>query len=227
MRTYGRYLAGVFSADRGADVRVDDLVTCGRSFYAEPAYEQPATGASLQLKKLIGPHWLVPLCSGSAPTVSVAVSALSDLTVVGGRIADPITQDFFSVGVRLADASGAVTPEEAVRLAAEASGKRVSEIPVLVMPPRPYAPQLAAWQVVLESPVQVRGARSGETRQVRELYVGYASDRRRVLLQLPDPVSSGRTQFRDLGAVRGEFVSVDLVSIRGLSGALESVEVAR
>ena len=122
-----------------------------------------------------GPWWLVTLCDrAGAPTLSVGVSAwATDITVQGGRLLFPRISgsEIFGVGIPTGHVGEyPSSPEEAIELTAKRSGRRVTEVPELIMPlPEDGIPQFARWHLTLES---VAGLRTGaESHASKEVFV--------------------------------------------------------
>lgn len=65
-----------------------------------------------------------------------------------------------------------LSPEQAVRRVGEATGARVTAVPELLLPDHDYNPFFARWKVTLDHTVVARSRGNGETRQLREIYVG-------------------------------------------------------
>jgi hypothetical protein len=168
------WIGGVWERDRGARIDVRRLTACPRAYYAASAFALP-TDAQPSLQQAVGPQWLVSMCSPDGmPVLSVAVSALAtDLRVEGGRLVGPGGGQFTSAGIPARLSGVPVAPEEAVRLAAAGVGRRVTDVPELVLAGGPYAPQLAKWRLRLESPVTARGAKSGVAQTTSEVYLGF------------------------------------------------------
>ena len=187
-------LLDAWEQDQGAAIDVAQLRPCPRTVYAATPYVAPADDVLVQIRRYVGAQWLVSLCDpAGASVVSVAVSALAtDVRVEGGRIVTQPVQAFFSVGIPAAVGEVPFAPAAAVDLAARATGRRITEVPVLVRAPIPYAAQVAKWRLVLDGPVWVRGTRSGVRRQVTELYVGFGESWHTTALQSPDPSAAAR-----------------------------------
>ncbi|HKG93283.1 MAG TPA: hypothetical protein VKA84_15360, partial [Gemmatimonadaceae bacterium] len=199
IRFHGPWLRGAWEADHGAPVDLAALSRCGRTYYAATPYEPVPEGTSESLRLYYGSQWLVTFCAPSGvPQVSVSVSALAtDLRVEKDHIA-PQPLGFFAVGIPLKYSTIIpITPEAAVKLAAQATGRRVSAIPQLIMAAHPSSPQVAKWRVVLDLPVQARGTHSARALTTREFYVGPDDSWQWIGLQIPDPTVQRQQTFKD------------------------------
>jgi hypothetical protein len=175
VRSAGPWIGHTWEEDRGAPIDLDKLTACPRPYYTASPFEV-ASGAHASLRQAVGPYWLVSMCEpGGPPALSIAVSALAtELSVSDGHVIGPGGGQFTSAGIPARLSGVPIAPEEAVRIAAEGTGRRVAHIPELVLAPSPYPPQLAKWRIHLEGPVKVRGAQTGATQNTSELYVGFA-----------------------------------------------------
>ena len=81
--------------------------------------------------------------------------------------------DIRSHGVPGSVAGSLFTPEGAAQRAYSVAGKRINSVPTLIMNPMPTSPVLVRWQVDLESPINVKGARSGTSRARSSVLVGF------------------------------------------------------
>jgi hypothetical protein len=163
---------------RGAPIRFDELVVAERAFFAESAYPPLPDSLGPAFRKNLGPFFLVPFLDRGDPAVVIASSAYNtDVKIEDGRLrfASQHGNDFWlaAIPVRTGYAMP-VTPEAAVKVAWEATGARIDEVPRLILPHRRYFPQFARWRVSLERPVRVQGLKSATIFQTDELYVGHS-----------------------------------------------------
>ena len=200
VRTAARWIGDSWERDRGTPVDFREVTACPRAYYAKSTLDLKGRG-SASLRQFMGGKWLVSFCLPSgAPVLSVAVSAeATDLQVIDGHIVGEGGMQFTSAGIPTAVAAAPLPPEDAARLAAERTGRRVIEAPELVLPPSPYPPQLAKWRVKLDGPVAMRGVSSGNPRVTDEVYVGFAETWNSSELQLGSRQESQRT-VNDPGA---------------------------
>jgi hypothetical protein len=174
---FGPFLKGYLETQHGAPIRYAALVSCGRPLYARGAFIPPPEEIPAPYGRPYGSWWLVTLCeSDGLPAVSLAVSALAtELTVVDGQIRFPMVagNEFFPVGIPMGSVGEfPASPEAAVALVAQQTGRRTTLVPELVMPVNTDGPpQAARWRLKLESAAQVRSAARGGL-ATSELFVG-------------------------------------------------------
>jgi hypothetical protein len=166
----------VLETDHGSPIDFGQLQQCGRSLYAASSFdENPEYPHALQ--RAIGPWWLVPFCQSGQMTLSVAVSALAtDVSIVNGGLTfsdNQVGNDFFGVGVPTSwDGPVPLSPEHAAAQSGIATGRQISEVPVLIAPsPMRGDPQAAVWQIALSQPAAVHGVNAG-TREVSQVVHG-------------------------------------------------------
>jgi hypothetical protein len=148
--------------EHGAPVEPEQLSTCGRTFYAASAFDPPAPSVAsdpmqLATARAFGPWWIVPLCAADGtPAVALAISAYAaDLTIEHGSLVLPTRGGnwFLAQGVPPGTTRWPVTPEDAAARAAGSSGRRVTEVPMLIAPPFVKGrPQDARWLLNLDGP---------------------------------------------------------------------------
>jgi hypothetical protein len=226
LRIFGPSGRTMYEEDRGAKIDLEALKPCSRAYYAATPYEPLAEGTFLPLRKLLGSWWLVSICApGEVPTISIAVSALAtDVSLEPAQFAvQSGNQNFFPVGIPVNVVGAPIPPEMAVQLAAEATGKRVTRVPELVLAPYPASPQVARWRIVLDAPVTLQGTRSGQVRTTTELFVGHGDDWRFMGLQAPDPRARPRTYAEDRSS--GSAVQIPLKSRPDFPAGYEPVKV--
>jgi len=163
--------------DRAGPIDLATLRVCGRSYYARSPYEPLPSSASFVLRQTYGSYWLTSLCgvNGNAQ-VSVAVPAVDTQFHVDSvgyitGIAGIDSARFLPVGIA-PGFSVPPSPESAVREVAQWTGRRVVEVPELVLQPPSYFPQLAKWRVQLGVPADF--TELGDTTQLllSEVYFG-------------------------------------------------------
>ena len=176
LKAFGPMAVPRYQQETGIQFGLDDVQPCGRAYLAVSPY-QPVAEGPVRIQRLLGPHWLVTFCiTGTKPVLSVSVSALAT-DLVGRDVGSPSVDfklgDFREESIRPEMPGLPVTPERAVKIAAEATGVRVAAVPVLLQPPLPYVYQLARWKLVLEQPAHLRGARTGAESDEQALYYGF------------------------------------------------------
>lgn len=191
LRDFGAFHETRYEREHNAPIMLNELRPCSRAFYGVSPYTPPPGSASEIVKRAVGPFWLVPLCTGgSVPEVLVALSArATDMEVdagTNGHIGRPMLGLIRSVGIPVGTSATALEPEAAATALSALTGKRVSEVPVLELPPLPYSPLLARWRITLEGPARVEGLRSRRVRDSKELYVGFGTSVRTTGVQDAD-----------------------------------------
>lgn len=181
LRTYGQFFRSSLEAVRGSAVNYASLEPCPRVFLAASPYVDPPAETPQAIRNYFGPQWLVPFCprGGGAPVFRVDVSATATEMHVdaNGRLlvsqAPGSGSEVFIEAIAPGGA-GPLTPEEAAVAVSRATGRRVAGVPELVMPERPYSMHYARWRVPVESPAQVREAKSQALLTTDEVYIGHA-----------------------------------------------------
>lgn len=171
-----RFLLSVVERDRGSTI-ADELRPCPRAFYARSAYDAVPANAPAAFRKVVGSHWIVGMCEGSAQQVAIAVSVAATDAVVGSgevRLHHPGNANFFVMGVPVG-AQIPMTPESIADFTAKRTSMRLSMVPELVMRPYPNSPLVALWQVTLEAAVRVKGVSTKSSRDREVLFAGPAN----------------------------------------------------
>jgi hypothetical protein len=211
VRDFGEPARPQYEADRGEPIDLSNLGPCPRAYYASSAYDQTSLPVSEYGKRVLGSWWLVSLCrSDGAPIISVAVSARAtdlQLDPVDQHLSNP-GDNFVSSGVPVGLLSVPSAPEGVAEIVATSTKQRVSKVPELVLPIRPFAPQLARWHVTVEAPIDLRGMKNDERVQRTDLYYGFEDTWRASSLQIGS-ASNGTTEpFRDIQNRHSVVVSV-------------------
>ena len=185
LRTHMAGLEPTLEEDRGGEISIASLKTCGRAFYAATPLAAPSESVPLPYRRSVGSWWIFNFCGISgAPEVSLAISSLaSDVEIVDGRLRYPSFSgnEFLPMGVHTGAPDGFPgTPESAALMAARVTGLAVAEVPELVWIPGRY-PQLSQWRINLEETAS--GPGSGIAR--REVYVGYDTKLRKWVVRVP------------------------------------------
>lgn len=180
VRDMARSLTHSWSRDHGVDVDSHSLTPCDRAVYAANPYAS-LSGAKLSevTVRMFGAHWIVPMCAGGQPQVVVSFSSLAvellESVTATDRIVPWSRAEVRSFGVPVGTSAALFTPEGAAVRAFSSASRRVRRIPELVMNPMPHSPVLVRWRVELETPVAVRGMKSGATRNLGSVLVGFGS----------------------------------------------------
>lgn len=174
--TYARYRKQEYEALHGAPIDVAVLRPCGRLVFAVTPYESLDDFVPYVARKAVGSHWLVTFCQLGQPTISVSVPALSaDVEIIDGRIILPPGSGagLHSFGIPPGFQAVPITPEAAAYRAATVTGRRVSEVPRLLLRPGLTVPQSALWLIRLESQIETRGNITGEVSSSDVIIVGH------------------------------------------------------
>jgi hypothetical protein len=222
LRRGSRWLADVWQRDRGSDIDFDALTICPTAYYARPVLDLHGAGTR-SLQQWLGPKWLFAACTpGGVPVVSIAVSSLArELSVVNGHITGPGGGQFTSAGIPNDLPMALITPEQAVQVAAQRTGRLVAAVPELVLPPPPAPPQLARWRIELDRPVNLVGQNSRRRVSTDVVYVGPGETWRATDLQLG--IDAGApTVFRD---AEGKGTQISVSTPRGYAIHFERAAV--
>lgn len=161
----------------GAPIDFSRIRPHSRVYFAISPYDTVPEGVPIFVRKAIGPAFVVHMMQDRELVISTMSSALNtDLWVrPDGRIGMPPVGGgaFRSAGVPTTQHTGMpLSPELAVQMVAAATGRRVREVPELVLPRRSFIGQYARWRLVLDSPATVTIEGRSERRTVSEVYVG-------------------------------------------------------
>jgi hypothetical protein len=167
----------LYERDRGDLIDFKALRAGPRVYLAESPYEPVPGTWPEHVLEVLEPRYLVPLYSAEGfETLVVSVPARDMRYAVDadGQIrAGPsgslrLTTTALPAG---AEYDVPLSPECAVRVVAEATGRRVVNVPELVQGGRPEHPVLARWRLVLDAPVSLRGDSTKRVDTTRVIYV--------------------------------------------------------
>lgn len=235
LRSFGPAFASVWTQDRGSPVHVAGLQPSERIFsFRTPFHPITEPTCHPAARRQFGSHYVMTLDSGGEPHVRVSVAAqATDYSVdSSGHLARPplsgAALDHNGVA-RDGSWGGLLSPEQAVWIAAKATGTRIASLPVLAYAGWDalggwYSPTEALWKVVFDREVTVRLA-SGAHRDVGELYVSPNTPRRFLVPGLEQPATHalGCPAVDENGETHG-VVSVDLSVKLGHVTVLEAVQ---
>lgn len=156
--------------DRGARIEVERLRRCSGVSYSRSAHEMTLVEESHPYRLIAaGQYWMVFCGPDGRPALRVQVPVEPPLP--GG----PWTSDLSGVMVHPVpaayEATAFIGPEEAARLAAGRTSRRVAAVPELIN--ERYLYNFPRWLVRLESPVRVRGDVTFQTDSIDVVVVGY------------------------------------------------------
>ncbi len=150
-----------------------------RAYFPQIPYGPVADSLPEYVREAYGPYYLVPFYSRGGLEVMV-VSVAAEATGLridqegrvrppGGTGSLPFNREVVSAGVEY---PVPLTPECAVRLVAEATGRKVIRVPELIHPGRLWHPAVTYWKLALDQPVAVRGDSTRRVDNLREIYIG-------------------------------------------------------
>lgn len=167
---------GPLELQHGAPIAVSQLGAASRVEYAETPYSTVPDSIPSWLRRSRGSAFLVRMTESGLPAVAVTVSRHAvELTIVNGRVRFPPEAggEFDVYGMRTSPGfSAPIGPERATQVAAELTGARIAEIPVLLLPSWRFHFTFARWKLVLDRDITVIERQTGTARQTRVLYVG-------------------------------------------------------
>ena len=173
VRAFASMDRSLLERQRSAPIHVPALRVCGRTLFARSAFDPLPSTLPAYIQRSFGPYWMVTLCDGQAPAVSLAVSAYAtELTLANGEVRFPIPsigEDFKWMGIPVGSPGLPLPPEEAVATMFAQISRRVAAAPVLVIPGNSI-PQLARWHLRLDSTASFR-TKNGIVRE-QDVYVG-------------------------------------------------------
>lgn len=175
-KSYGPAFEPFWEQERGGNIDVAMLRVGPRIYPAQTAFGAvPDVGCHPAFVRLFGSYYLATLNRADESQVRMAVSAqTSEYSVDGdGNLVEPSRtgQDFVHDGIP-ERGPYVLSPEQAVALAARATGARITRVPRLVLQRgNEFSPTFAVWSVALDRAVAVD--RSGGRRiTVTTIYVG-------------------------------------------------------
>lgn len=175
-KQFGPLIRSSLEEERGGRIRFDRLQPCGRPLYAVNGFQEPPLDILPSVRRSIGPWWILTLCDGGAPSLSVAVSAwATELTIEQGRILFPTNggAEFWGAGIPVGHVGEfPLSPERAAYSTSAQTGRRVTSIPYLVAGFNSLGnPHYARWQWRLDEVVSV-DTDNTRGKVTRELLVG-------------------------------------------------------
>lgn len=167
--------------DRGAPISWSSLRLCSRTTLSVGPLDNIDPVVPSRIRREYVSHWAVPLCGSDGVQLSVGVSdSPTSLTVVNSALTwtdfDSVVGMFSLTGVPERFPLGLpMTPEDAVRHVFEATGARVTSVP---MPFNQHSsnyigelPLCASWRLALDRPVSARRESDGTMAPTTEVYV--------------------------------------------------------
>jgi hypothetical protein len=177
VKTFSGSLEASLQAQRdGAPVRIGQWTAATRVEFADSPYDTLGQSYTAATRRFVGPYFVVRLLDGIEPVASVAVSASSThLTIVDGKVVYPSESgnEFRILGNPPSQGFlNPISPEEATRLAAQATGAKVTSIPKLLTPDWPFSTLYSRWVLRLERPIRFQRIESGQIEESQIVYVG-------------------------------------------------------
>lgn len=138
----------------GRPIDIAALEPCGEPMYAGSLYRKPNGATPTYLLNAYGPKWLVTFCTNGVPEVSVSVAASATYLTLSprGQVQFPAVSgmEFYVRGIPSEWEGGLpVSTTSAMRLAAQATGRKVSRVPELIAPPIDWIPHAVQWSIQL------------------------------------------------------------------------------
>lgn len=194
--TNNLYLRSIAEADRGRWIDPHFLLLCGDRYFAEAQVafvDEDPFSRDIQLRRLFGPQWLVPLCNSRLiPEVIVQVAVDANPIRFGDKGPEPFEDYPYLITAWVARGlpdyavtSLPVSAERAVTFAWDSLRVRIAEVPRLVVRGSAFqengpfafhirigfAAYCQRWRLELETDVQLRGLTTGTTASTREVWV--------------------------------------------------------
>ncbi|GEM_PF-6646281 len=174
--TYGVTIKDYWARQRGGPIPFEALQVCGTTTYVATPFEAPSNEVPKGLRQAVGPWWLVTLCAGATPEMSVGVSAWdTDLEIEpGGLFKNASGADFIPRAIPIFPEYQDMfleTASRALTLASEVAKVPATGTPELVRIPFTM-PQFARWRVTLGSQVELTEANDQAAVSTNEVYVG-------------------------------------------------------
>lgn len=195
VKSFGPAFHADWVKERGGPIALETLLPSVRVFPLHTAYASvPDVGCHPAYVRLFGSYYLLTLNDGSEQNVRLSVSAQTTDYSIGlnGELIRPSRSgnDVDSDGVRIDGRSRVLlSPEQAVALAAAATGRSVTTVPRLFGRGVQWVATAALWRVTLDAPVTaVRPG--GGTVQTQVVYVSSEADSRFFVADQVQPSSS-------------------------------------
>ena len=172
--------------ERGGEApRLDRLKPSARVESALSPYQTTPPEYGDATLRSRGSFYFVRFLDGVEPVVTVGVAAhATEVTIVDGKVQFPAQHgnEFLIAG----DPAGSgfekpISPEEATRIAAQATGAKIDQQPLLRRPEWVFSQFYSRWLLHLDRPVRFRRVGSNEIVESRTIYVGPALDSAAVL----------------------------------------------
>lgn len=156
-------------AQRGAAISLADLRRCSPIRYASSAYEMPLTAQSVPSRQVVAGRYILLFCGADArPALRVEVPV--EPALAGAHDTHDLAR-LWVTGVPVEhEAHALISPEEAARVAAVRTGRRVAAVPELVNARFGYG--WSRWLVRLDSAVVVEGRVTAEVDTLSFVMVG-------------------------------------------------------
>lgn len=156
--------------------------TADHWFFGVPPTGEAADSIDLLALHRRGPRYFIPVLHGSDWVGTIAVAAhatvarVDEVEMHAGGL--PAHNEFeVASGACHVHAGVPPAPEQAVAYAAAVTGRKVVEVPTLILAGVTEATGRARWRVVLDAPVTVRTLADGWMYETAELYVSVAPNR--------------------------------------------------
>lgn len=193
LRSFGVAFRAGWEAERGGPIDLASLAASPRVYFAQTPYSAvPRNDVHSAHRRHFGPYYLVTLLQRSEPVLQISVSALTTEYSIDdrGRLVAPVEtgMDFISDAMPADGSFRPISPEEAVAMAAEATGATIRDVPELVLMGSAHSPAFARWRIELDRPIRARGRDGRDAAAQRTVFVGSLRNSR---FAVDDPDGSG------------------------------------
>jgi hypothetical protein len=180
VKSFGPAFQSFWERDRGGPVPLASLRASSRTFPIQTPFDKvPDVGCHPATVRLLGSFYLMTLDT-QEPVVQMAVSAQTAEYSVdsNGDLDGPSrTGNDFIHNAISSNGMWVITPEQAVAVAARATGALVVEVPRLTRRNVSYSPTVALWRITFDRDINVRRT-DGTQSQTRALYIGVLPEER-------------------------------------------------
>lgn len=231
LKTFGAFLNPTWEQDRGRHIDWAVLTVSPRVYVAQTVFGAvPDVGCHPSFVHWFGSFYMMTYDADGAPQVRIAVSAQAtdyDVDNNGFVTYPPRSGNaFFDEGIVADNSVGfLLSPEQAIAIAAGATGAKVQSVPRLLMRGVSYTPNFALWRIDLDRAVTVRRV-DGSTETTSVLYVGPNQTPRFYVASSDQPASVTRPCDRvDENNVHTGFVDVTVPVLNGQPTNFEPVTI--
>lgn len=176
LERFGVLHLAYFREQSATRFEIGDLHPCRRPLLTTSVYEDNPDADEYSRRRM-GPHWLIGFClPGGRQVLLVSEAALApDLPLPGGRFPDTTAALWDLIPMPLPPSLTQLPepPENAIAQVATEADRRITEVPLLVQPPRGFAVTMARWRLALSDRTRVVGSVSRSESDESLLFVGW------------------------------------------------------